>query len=132
MAAGCGVMLLSFILGADARLTIQDPQKMQFGPTPAAEKLLRTVEDTKQPYKDRLAALDRLGERREIATVSRLLRLLPGESDVVTLRVVIVLGRIGDRRALTPLRKIQKNPNTDFPGKINTALNGTIRALENR
>ena len=107
-----------------------DPR--QTGPTPEAERLLRLVEDADQPYAVRVAAVDALRQRREPATVPRLTRLLPGNADVVTLRVVIALGEIGDRRALPALRKMQNDPNIDLPGKINTAVDGTIRALGGR
>jgi HEAT repeats len=131
MKALCCLLLVLSLGAADGGPPIR-PRSARVGPTPEAERLLRIAEDEVQPYSARVEALDQLGERREPATVPRLLRLLPGEGDVVTLRAVIALGKIGDRRALPALRKIRDDPDQEFPGKINTALEGTIRYLEKR
>jgi HEAT repeat protein len=79
-----------------------------------------------------VAAIDALGRRGEPGSVARLLRLLPGDGDVVTLRVVVALGHIGDRRALPVLRKLRDDPDVHFPGKINVSLERAVQALQRR
>jgi HEAT repeat protein len=121
---------LSLLLAGDA--DGRAPDARVSAPTPEAERLLRIAEDPRQPSKARVEAVDALGRRREDATVPRLVELLPGSGDVVTFRVVIALGQIGDPRALPALRRMRDDPPFRLHGKINAAVDGTIRALERR
>jgi HEAT repeat protein len=121
-------MFLSSLLAVSSGPSL-DTRTVWVGPTPEAERLLQIVEDKERTYEQRVRAIDQLGQRRERATVPRLLRLLPGEGDVVTLRVVIALAQIGDRRALPILRKMCDDPNSDLPGKINSALHYAVEDL---
>jgi HEAT repeat protein len=129
-AASC-VLFLASLLAPESGSGI-DTRVVWVGPSPEARRLLQIAEDKGQSCKDRLRALDQLVRRREAATVPRLLRFLPGESDVVTLRVVIALGEIGDRSALPGLLKVRDDPNRRWKGKINAALEDTIARLEKR
>ena len=121
-------LFLSALLTADNGPRI-DAQIVRVGPTPEAARLLRIAEDKGRSSEERARAIDQLGRRREAAVVPRLLRFLPGEGDVITYRVVIALGKIGDRRALPSLRKLCDDPSSELPGKIRSALEGAIGAL---
>jgi len=118
-------LLLAPLLVSDGGPRV-DTRMVWPGPTPEAEWLLRIAEDKGRPYKDRVKAVEQLGQRREKATVPRLLRMVPGDYDVVTLRAVIALRQIGDRRALPALQKVNNDPSVELPGKIRTHLQGTI------
>jgi hypothetical protein len=122
------VLFLSAILPADSGPI--DARTVGVRLTPEAERLLQIAEDWRRSYEERLKAVDQLGQRREVAVVPRLLRFLSGDADVLTLRVVYVLGKIGDRRALPALRKLRDDPDRDLPGKMYTYLHGAISTLE--
>jgi HEAT repeat protein len=121
-------LFLSALLTADNGPRI-DARIVRVGPTAEAERLLRIAEDKGRSSAKRVRAIDQVGRRREAAVVPRLLRFLPGEGDVITYRVVIALGQIGDRSALPALRKLRDDPNIELPGKIRSALQGAIDAL---
>jgi HEAT repeat protein len=121
------VLALSSLVAADSGPPV-DCRMGCAGPTRQAERLLRIAEDEGRSSEERVRAIDQLGQRREAATVPRLLRLLSG-GDVVTLRAVIALRQIGDRRALPALRKLRDDPNNKLPGKIYAALHETIDVL---
>ena len=123
-----GIVLFSVLFTADSPPPV-DARMERSQPTPEAERLLRVVEDEGQSSKERTKAIDQLGKRREAAVVPRLQRLLPGEGDVITYKVVIAMGQIGDRRALPALEKMRDDPNLELPGKIRSALDGAIDAL---
>jgi hypothetical protein len=124
-------MIFSSLLSAEGGRP-RDSQKVGLGVSPEAERLLLVLEDKAKPSAERVAAIERLSERREAATVPRMLRLLPGQSDVVTLRVVIVLGQMGDRAALPKLKMMRDHPNQRYVGKINVALDSAIEQLDKR
>jgi HEAT repeat protein len=128
MKATACMVLLSSLLGANARRPLDD-HVVWVGPSPQATRLLDIALDRGQSYKKRVAAIDQLGQRGEAAAVPDLLRLLPGDSDVVTYRTIIALRLIGDRRALPKLLKIRDDPNRNDHGKINVALRYAIAAL---
>jgi HEAT repeat protein len=100
--------------------------------TPEGRRLLNVATDPLRSSKDRVAAVDALGERREAGAVPRLLRLLPGTGDLLTHRVIIALGQIGDRRALPTLIDLRDNPPFRRPGKTNVALDNAIDALKQK
>jgi len=100
--------------------------------TPEGEWLLRTAEDRTQSPTNRVRAVQALGRRQEPGSVPRLLRLLPGDGDVVTRAAIIALGQIGDRRALPVLRKLRDDPDVRFHGKINASLEHAVQALQRR
>jgi hypothetical protein len=128
MTTTASVLFLSSLLPVDSGPRL-DTRIVWVGPTAESERLLRIAEDKGRSSKERTRAIDQLGRRREAAVVPRLLRFLPGEGDVITFRVVIALGQIGDRRALPALRKLRDDPAHRLPGKINAALEGAIDNL---
>ncbi len=93
-----------------------------------AKKLLDVIDDTKADLKDRGDAAIKLGELREAATVDRLLKHLPGGNNVLTLKIVVALGEIGDVKALPVLEKMLNE--RDYSGKIRGALIGVIDDLK--
>jgi HEAT repeat protein len=120
-------LVLSSLVAADSGPPV-DTRMASAGPTLQGERLLLIAEDGGRSSEERVRAIDQLGRRREAATVPRLVCLLSG-ADVVTLRTVIALRQIGDRRALPSLRKLRDDPNNRLPGKIYAALHETIDAL---
>lgn len=90
-----------------------------------AKRLFAIAEDATLALKTRADAVDEIGKLRERAAVPRLLRLLPGHYDVLTLRCLLALEEIQDPRAIPVLEQMQKEAQ-DLSGKVNGAL---IRAL---
>jgi hypothetical protein len=111
---------------------IGSPDTRVRNPSPEAARLLNIVANRDASYKERVAAVERLGKLRDPGSVPDLLQLLPGEGDVIILRVIVVLEQLGDSSALPVLRGMRDSPKTKLPGKINAVLHHTIAKLEGK
>jgi HEAT repeat protein len=72
----------------------------------------------------RVAAVCRIAELGERGTVPRLLRMLPGDYDVITFEVINALGSLKDPRASPVLDRMlssSKRIGVEVPGKIRAA-----------
>ena len=103
------------------RVPRENEEKME-SKSEKVERLLRTVENKKLELGERADAVRELGKLGENGkVVDRLLALLPGEENIVTLHVIDALAQIGDPKALPVLETLGYES-----GKIHAALEYAI------
>lgn len=104
------------------------PSEEPTAPSAEAAKWLGIVEDQTKDIQDRIKAVYEPEQLKEPATAERLIKLLPGNYDAFTFRIVVALEQIESPQALPLLKKMYNEENIDIPGKIRVALEGAIRA----
>ncbi len=120
MALTTAILITALGTGADPTMV---------GISPGAARLLRLAGDRTRPLKERADAVAEIGKLRDYKAVPELLKLFPGNGDVLTLKLVNAFAQIGDPRALPALKKLRSDETVELPGKINVALDGAIRSL---
>jgi hypothetical protein len=114
---------------------VQAYPRMDIEPSDEAARLLQTVENHLLDRNTRAAAVRRLAEMREAATIWRLIKLLPGDYDTVTLEIIIALGEFGDSRVVPVLEAVRvdaANEGIEIPGQINASISLAIKACRAR
>jgi HEAT repeat protein len=97
-------------------------------PSPEAAKWLAIAEDEGKDIHERIAAVVQLQKLKEEATADRLIKLLPGDYDALTLETIEALAAIRSPRALPAFKKMYHDKTILLPGKLNSALAHAIRA----
>ncbi|MHC4108233.1 MAG: hypothetical protein ACYSTY_09145, partial [Planctomycetota bacterium] len=99
------------------------------------DRLLRIIEDPSLLTATRHGALRELETHATPACVPRLVGLLPGEWDLITYRVLVILEEIGDPAALPRLEamrasmsRVTQNRQHRIPNSVVKALNRAIEA----
>src|SRR5262249_8060956 len=133
----CVLTSLVLVLASSCEVVADLPREEPAGrsaepvyPRPSweAQRWLVIVEDRRRESEGRVRAGRELGQRREEATVDRLVLLLPGEYDALTREVIVALALVRSRRALPALRSMWNEQNVNVPGKIRASLWYAIRA----
>jgi HEAT repeat protein len=88
---------------------------------------LAVVEDLGRGGPEGADAAYRLKLLREEAALDRLLALLPGDGDAVTLQVVDALGMIGSPRAVPALNRMLREDEIEYPGKLRAVIISAVR-----
>jgi HEAT repeat protein len=97
------------------------------GPSGEAERCLAVAGDPKQDIQTRVAAIIRIRELDEEATVPYLVKMLPDPSEHFTRHVIIALGVMGRPSALPALERIYRDPKLQLSGKTRASLIAAIR-----
>lgn len=105
---------------------------IEAAPSPAAEKLLAIMEDKNRDAVERTRAASQLKEVADASCVDRLIALVPGEWDAMTVQIIYTLGEIGDKRALPVLERMDQDNTVNKHGKINVALDHAIKKLRSQ
>jgi HEAT repeat protein len=119
-------LLLASLLGA------LPPSARGEGDAPSAEakRLLAVLEDSRRDREDRALAAYELGRLKEPVTVDRLIGMLPGDYDAVTLQVVRALHLLGCPRAVPVLERMLLDEHLPESGKLPVAIRSAIKACK--
>ncbi|MGH7173414.1 MAG: HEAT repeat domain-containing protein [Gemmataceae bacterium] len=101
----------------------------------STERLLRIAENSSLDLNERGDAVRKLGDRKEKAAITRLIRLLEEhDCDVLGDNIIVALGEIGDPDALPALLHARDRDRGDayLPGQINVVLNRSIEKLRKK
>jgi hypothetical protein len=113
------------------RLVSEESNKKHESVSEVANWCLHIAEKRDIDSETRVAALCRIAELGERGTVPRLLKMLPGDYDVVTLEVINTLSSLKDPRAGPVLESIlsgSEGHGIEVPGKIRAAAWIAFRA----
>jgi len=96
------------------------------GTVSTPDQLLATAENPALPIKVRAEAVSRLGDLKDRGAADRLIPLLPGQGDLLTLEVVVALGKMGGPKSLAALENLRDNDSIHLDGKIAAILTDSI------
>jgi hypothetical protein len=127
---GVGVVVA---LGVGLSRNTQEPNESDLAVRPPSQEaidILRQVENRQLPVDRRASLVRQLVELNESGTSDRLIALLPGEWDALTVEVVQALGRLRASQALPTLREMAQTDRRHPSGAVPAAIHKAIEAIE--
>jgi hypothetical protein len=127
-------LVLLALVGLGLGCSGKQPLRPYKGELPKdTEGLLRVVEDEGLEMEARVLAAIELRGRKEKGVLERLLRLLPGKEDALTLQVINTIGTLEDPKALPVLERVASERGArPGSGKFNANLDFAIKRCRER
>jgi hypothetical protein len=97
-----------------------------------ANELLRIIEHSSLGLHERAEAAHEIGDLNEPAVVDRLVRLLPGSDDILTLQIIVAVGKLGTENAVPALEKVIQEDDIIYHSIIRRAARRAIDSCRQR
>lgn len=116
--------------------TVRNPVSAQKENVHRVVILLEQVENKNIDLSRRVDAAEELREfgkdiqEQDETAVSRLIELLPGDWDALTLQIVLILREVGDRRAVPKLQAMEHVVGVNVHSRIRIAIESTLKTLQ--